>query len=213
MSRDTYDQKLERILREASIVFAEKGYHKASIRDIARATGLSLSGLYHYFSSKEELLFLIQRECLDTLLDGLTPELDGVEDPEARLRLLVRNHVHFFVSNMHEMKVLAREADSLTGRYREEATRQMKEYTGVAYEILDELAPEHGATDLRAAAFSLFGMMNWIHTWYDPERDVGPERLADHMLHVFLHGFLSSRSGRPDEGTRDAEPRSLRDRP
>ncbi|MEX0979486.1 MAG: helix-turn-helix domain-containing protein, partial [Gemmatimonadota bacterium] len=91
--RPTYDEKLARILRESAAVFAEKGYHRASIRDIAAATGVSLSGLYYYFSSKEELLFLIQEHCFGTILERLREDLERVSRPQDRLRLLVRNHL------------------------------------------------------------------------------------------------------------------------
>src|SRR5215210_4171661 len=77
--RSAYDEKLESILRTAASIFAEKGYHQASIRDIARATGVSLSGLYYYFDSKEELLFLIQDHAFGTLTGNLERMLEGVE--------------------------------------------------------------------------------------------------------------------------------------
>src|SRR5438477_130215 len=60
-----HNQKLEFILRTAARIFAEKSYHSTSMRDISRETGVSLAGLYHYCSSKEELLFLIQDNCYD----------------------------------------------------------------------------------------------------------------------------------------------------
>ena len=98
--RIAYDDKLERILRIAAEVFADRGYHQASIRDISRATGVSLSGLYYYVESKEELLFRIQEHSFGTLLANLDELLDGVTDPHRRLRLLVENHLRFFVGNL-----------------------------------------------------------------------------------------------------------------
>ena len=192
--RPTYDEKLERILRESAVIFAEKGYHKASIRDIASATDVSLSGLYYYFKSKEELLFLIQSHCFDTLLQRLEESLRSVEDPAARLRVLIRNHLRFFVGNMKEMKVLSHEADGLSGEYRKQVTDLKRRYAELVAGILEELRPPGSTVDLRAATFSLFGMMNWIYTWYRPDRDEGVEDLADDMTHLFLTGFLSEKS-------------------
>lgn len=200
MQRDAYDDKLERILREASVVFAEKGYHRASIREIAAATGISLSGLYYYFDSKEELLFLIQKHCFRTILERLRRDLEGVGDPEERLRILVRNHLRFFVANMAEMKVLSHEAESLTGEYREQVTEWMREYTRTAYDVLEELAPAGEGVDLRVATFSLFGMMNWIYNWYREDRDVDVERLACEMLHIFLRGYCTAPESASLEG-------------
>src|SRR5690606_23406418 len=97
-----YDQKLESILRTAASVFAERGYHRASIRDISRATGVSLAGLYYYFQSKEELLFLIQDHALEQLIGGAEERVVGVTDPRERLRRLMENHLRYFVQNMPE---------------------------------------------------------------------------------------------------------------
>src|SRR5690606_11230025 len=101
--------------------------HSASIRDISRATGTSLSGLYYYFRSKEELLFLIQDHCFATVLQNLQARLRDVVQPEDRLRVLVDNHLRFFVANMNEMKVLSHEAASLTGEYLQQVNAHMKQ--------------------------------------------------------------------------------------
>lgn len=190
--RPSYDDKLLRILEESAAVFSEKGYHSASIRDIAAATGVSLSGLYYYFRSKEELLFLIQDHCFSTLLARLHQELAGESNPACRLRLLVRNHLRFFVENMKEMKVLSHEADVLTGEFRAQVRSHKRRYARILTEILAQLRPDDGP-DLRTGTFALFGMMNWIYTWYIPGKDLPVEALEEEIVHLFLHGFQSAR--------------------
>ena len=197
--RIAYDDKLERILRVAAEVFAEKGYHQASIRDISRATGVSLSGLYYYVESKEELLFRIQEHSFGTLLANLDELLEGVTDPHRRLRLLVENHLRFFVGNMKEMKVLSHEAESLSGDMREAVDAMKRAYVGITKEILSELSEGEPAVDLRVATYSLFGMMNWIYNWYRPDRDVAVEELAEDIHRLFLGGF-------PGRGDADMPP-------
>ena len=187
--RSAYDEKLESILRRAASIFAEKGYHQASIRDIARATRVSLSGLYYYFQSKEELLFLIQDHALSTLLDNLERLATEVHDPRERLRLLIEGHLRYFLSNMAEMKVLAHEAESLTGDFRQTVILQKRRLTEIAADLLAEIRPDAGF-DPRVSVFALFGMMNWIYTWYRPGRDVPVEALAEQMTRLFMHGFL-----------------------
>ncbi len=199
----TYDEKLERILRTAAGIFAEKGYHQASIRDISRATRVSLSGLY-YFQSKEELLFLLQDHAFGTLLRNLERLLEGVEDPHRRLRLLIENHLRFFVANMAEMKVLSHEAESLSGDFRERVVEKKRRLSEIAMEILTELRPDSDL-DLRVATFALFGMMNWLYNWYRPGRDVPVERLAEDMSRLFLGGYLQEGGVLP-AGARDAVP-------
>jgi len=187
--RSAYDEKLESILRTSAAIFAEKGYHQASIRDIARATGVSLSGLYYYFNSKEELLFLIQDHAFGTLLANLERLLEGEADPQRRLRLLVENHLRYFTANTAEMKVLSHESDSLTGDFRRRVNAKKKRLTEIALEILRELRPE-GDIDARVATFALFGMMNWLYNWYRPEGDVPVEKLVDDIHCIFVQGFL-----------------------
>jgi AcrR family transcriptional regulator len=202
--RTAYDEKLESILRASAIIFAEKGYHQASIRDIARATGVSLSGLYYYFKSKEELLFLLQDHAFGTLVTNLAELLEGVDDPHRRIRLMIENHLRFFVNNMAEMKVLSHEADVLSGDMRAQVNQKKRTLTQTAMEILRELDPE-STIDLRVATFSLFGMMNWLYNWYRPERDVSVERLAEDISRLFLGGYLQNGAALP-LGAREAAP-------
>ena len=186
-----FDVKLATILRTSSEVFAEKGYDRASVRDISAATEISLSGLYHYFSSKEELLFLIQKTCFDTLLEQLGEDLADLDSPVERLSVIVRNHVRFFVDNMAKMKVLSHEADALTGIYREEIADRKRAYVAVVHQCVEKILETPDAADCRVATFALFGMMNWIYTWYRQARDVSVDRLGSVILHTFLEGISS----------------------
>ncbi len=186
-----FDVKLAAILRTSSEVFAQKGYDRASVRDISAATEVSLSGLYHYFSSKEELLFLIQKTCFDTLLERLGEDLAGLESPGERLSVVVRNHVRFFADNMAEMKVLSHEADALTGDYKEQIADRKRDYVNIVRQCVEEILETPYEADGRVATFALFGMMNWIYTWYRPTRDVSVDRLGSVILHTFLNGISS----------------------
>jgi AcrR family transcriptional regulator len=196
-ARSAYDEKLESILRTAAAIFAEKGYHQASIRDIARATGVSLSGLYYYFNSKEELLFLIQDHAFGTLLANLERMLEGVSDPHHRLRLVMENHLRYFIDAKAEMKVLSHESESLTGEFRRQVNAKKRRLTETASEILAEIRPG-GGVDLRVATFSLFGMMNWLYNWHRPGEDPPVEALVDGMYHIFLNGYLPAGASVPE---------------
>jgi TetR/AcrR family transcriptional regulator, cholesterol catabolism regulator len=189
-SRHTYDEKLGHILQTASAIFADRGYHDTSIREISRATGVSLSGLYYYFRSKEELLFLVMDHCFGTVLQNAQDLLAAEADPHRRLRLFVENHLGYFASNMKEMKVLSHEARSLTGDYRRLVNAKKRQYTDICIGILTDLAGPD-ALDPRIGAYALFGMMNWIYNWYRPEHDVPVAELAENMSQLFLHGYLS----------------------
>ena len=190
-----HDQKLELILRTAARIFAEKSYHSTSMRDISRATGVSLAGLYHYCKSKEELLFLIQDHCFGRVLERLEQRTKGIEDPFEKLRIFIDNHLSFFAANMAEMKVLSHEAESLGGDLHKHVSTKKERYARVARKILREIA-EHERTnvriDLTVATYALFGMMNWIYNWYDPRGKLSVNQLVDNITRLFLTGFLSS---------------------
>src|SRR6185369_11978306 len=81
-----YDAQLEQLLDIGAEIFSEKGYHDASIRAIAERARMSLAGLYYYFRSKEELLFLIQDHAFGSILANLEQSLDGITDPREKLR-------------------------------------------------------------------------------------------------------------------------------
>jgi AcrR family transcriptional regulator len=203
-----YDQKLLYVLKTAAAIFAEKGYHSTSIRDISAATGMSLSGLYYYFTSKEELLFLIQDYCFGTLVDECRRLLAGIEDPVQRLTLLIENHLNFFVNNMNEMKVLSHEANSISGELFKKVNAKKRQYVDLVIRLLEEMASENKVKglDIRVAGFSLFGMMNWIYNWYNPKKDVDVMGLSRNITRLFLSGFLgeASMSARKLEAGRES---------
>ena len=188
-----YDQKLEFILRTAARIFAEKSYHSTSMREISRATGVSLSGLYHYCRSKEELLFLIQDNCFGHVLERLEQRLSEEDDPFQKLRIFIDNHLAFFAANMAEMKVLSHEADSLAGDLQARVSGKKQKYTRLVRKILAEIQepqPRERRVDLTVATYALFGMMNWIYNWYDPGGKLRVAGLVDHVTRLFLHGFV-----------------------
>ncbi len=193
-----YDQKLEFILRNSARIFAEKGYHSTSMRDISRETNVSLAGLYYYCKSKEELLFLIQDNCFGRVLERLQARLKETSEPTAKLRLVIDNHLSFFAANMSEMKVLSHEADSLAGEMHKHVSGKKQQYTKLVRRILSEVQQANGTQqkiDLTVATYALFGMMNWIYNWYDPAGALSVNGLVDNITRLFLSGFLGGTAG------------------
>jgi AcrR family transcriptional regulator len=192
-----HGQKLELILRTAARIFAEKGYHSTSMRDISRATKVSLAGLYHYCCSKEELLFLIQDHCFGRVLERLEERLCEKNDAIEQLRILIDNHLSFFVANMAEMKVLSHEADSLQGEMQERVAARKRDYTRLVRRILADVHRRQSASatrtlnDLTVETYALFGMMNWIYNWYNPRGKLSVTELVDSITRLFLMGFLA----------------------
>ncbi len=187
-----FDRRLANILEHATEVFCEKGYEGASMRDLSRHSGMSLAGMYYYFESKERLLYLIQKHTFSTIVERLRERLQGVFDPEQRIRIFIQNHLEYFLANQKAMKVLSHEDDVLKNGYGAEIAAIKREYYRICIELLDELKRERGLDfSSRIAVLSLFGMMNWIYTWYNQRADGNAQTLAQEMGDIFLQGVCS----------------------
>ena len=193
-----FDRRLAEILEHATEVFCEKGYDGASMRDLSRATGISLAGLYHYFDSKERLLYLIQKHTFATIIARLRERLAEVDDPEQRIRIFIQNHLEYFLANQQAMKVLSHEDDVLTGEFGAEIAAIKREYYRICLGLVEELrgakirSRRNGRSGdpNRLAVLSLFGMMNWIYTWHNRRSDADAGAIATAMGDIFLNGIL-----------------------
>jgi AcrR family transcriptional regulator len=194
-----FDRRLAEILTHATEVFCKKGYEGASMRDLSRASGMSLAGLYYYFESKERLLFLIQKHTFTTIVQRLKARLEGVSDPEQRIRIFILNHLEYFLANQASMKVLSHEADALKNGFASDVAAVKREYYRICVGLLDELKSARGLQfSTRVAVLSLFGMMNWIYTWHNPRVDADAEQLAREMSGIFLRGVMTGHRVRRD---------------
>jgi AcrR family transcriptional regulator len=195
-----YDKRMSEILAHATKVFCEKGYEGASMRDLSRATGMSLAGLYYYFESKERLLFLIQKHTFTTIVARLKKRLESVNDPEERIRVFILNHLEYFLANQAAMKVLSHEAEVLKNGFAAELAATKREYYRICVRLLDELKRERDLEfSTRLAVLSLFGMMNWIYTWHNPTVDADAASIAREMGDIFLHGMANERKTIPNK--------------
>ncbi len=185
-----FERQLSKILTHAIDVFCEKGYEGASMRDLSRTSGMSLAGLYHYFESKEKLLYLIQKHTFTTIVERLHQRLKGVNNPEQGIRIFILNHLEYFLAHQKAMKVLSHEDEALTKDYAEEIAALKREYYHTCLELLKSYKSEKQLEfSPRIAVLSLFGMMNWIYTWYNPRVDAYAEGLARQMSELFLGGI------------------------
>lgn len=194
-SRARFDRRLSKILAHATDVFYEKGYEGASMRDLSRSSGMSLAGLYHYFESKEKLLYLIQKDTFTTIVERLRERLEQVSDPEERIRACILNHLEYFLGNRKAMKVLSHEADVLKNGFGTEIAAIKREYYRICVGLLEDFKrAKRIEFSGRMAVLSLFGMMNWIYTWYNPRIDADAKELAREMGDIFLRGIGAASS-------------------
>lgn len=160
------------------------------MRDLSRSSGMSLAGLYYYFESKEKLLYLIQKHTFTTIVERLHERLDQVEDPSERIRVFILNHVEYFLANQKAMRVLSHEDDVLRNGFGSEIAGIKREYYAICMDLLEDFKRAKGLQfPRRIAVLSLFGMMNWIYTWYNPRAHANAKELSRQMGDIFLQGI------------------------
>ena len=191
---EPFDRRRDNLLAVAARVFAARGYDRTTMRDLSRASKMSLAGMYYYVRGKEDLLFEIQRACFERVRRGAEAALaEAGPGAEERLQAFIRHHVRFFASHMDEMKVLSHEAESLTGAPLDDVRRLKRAYVDLCEELLARMDEQNGGerVNRHVAAYALFGMMNWIYTWYDPGGSVGVDELAESVCRLFLNGYAA----------------------
>ncbi len=193
------EQRRSEILAAAATEIARHGYHGMSMRDLARASHSGLASLYTYFGSKEDILFALHSRAFGELLASAEQALQREVDPVKRLHAFTRNHVHYFERQPDLLRVLVREGGAMPATQRA-ATRGLKDqYFVMGREILRALVERRAAgsdteariadeADLDRLTYSYFGMLNWIHGWYEPARHGPPELLAATIDRIVLGG-------------------------
>lgn len=180
------------IVDAAGEVFARRGYHLATMREISRAARLSLAGLYHYVGGKDELLFLVLDRGLKTLLAMLDGTLAEARTAEARLLALIRTHLEFGFEHAAALRVINRDWDALEEPRRAEIAARRRAYIERGLRVLAELDPHRRAGDeLYSATNLLLGMLNGIATGPFVKSRADARALAAEIGALFLHGFLA----------------------
>lgn len=201
-----HDQR-RRILEVAARFIARNGYHGMSMRALAKATGKSLATAYNYFESKEEILFALQKEAFVSLIAASERALENVSSPSSKLYAFILNHLSYFSAHRDVMRVLIYEAGSLPTARRRTIRRLKKRYFEIGRGIIEQVLREGcGRTgvngrgvdepvdelELESITYSLFGMLNWTYSWYEPKRHGDVTALAGSMRHLILCGAVAS---------------------
>lgn len=175
-----YAQKREAITENAAKLFARAGFAGASLSELAEACGMSKSLIYHYYPSKEAILYDVMSAHMDALLDAAetaTAKGDPVDDLKSLARALMRR----YVGGADAQKVLLYEMNWLPKAQREEIVGKQRKLIERA-EALAAAAHPAFVRDrgrLRAQIMLFFGMLNWTHTWFRASGPVSRDDLAD----------------------------------
>ena len=189
---DRREARKEQIFGVGAKLFAEKGYERTSLQEVADLLGVTKPALYYYYSSKEQLLFEIMSFVMDRVLQDATEICQSDLPAGEQLHELIRRYVGFFAAHPAELTLMSTAGDSLVPEHRAVIVERERQYLGFVRGIVAELLQEHPGEDINetSAAFALLGGMSWIFKWYDPEGRISPDRLADDFLKIFSYGLL-----------------------
>jgi AcrR family transcriptional regulator len=179
-----YEQRREAIVEQAARLFARRGFDGSSVADLAAACKTSKSLIYHYYPSKEDILYAVMASHIDQLVADVDAVLMRGGGAAAQLDALLHAFMDHYVGAADRQKVLLNELDSLPAEQRATVVAKQRRVIDAAQALLVALDPELGLDPMRARAKTmlLFGMINWTHTWYDPDGPIPPAQIADMAL-------------------------------
>lgn len=192
-----HDLKRGAILKAAARTFADEGFDRASMAGLARAAGISKSLIYHYYPSKEALLY----DILFTHLAALKEAVEGVEggqDPEADLRAVVHVILEAYRNADAEHKLQLDALGTLPEAERKVLEALQRDLVKLVSDALVRAAePLFTAKPeaLRPAAMSLFGMLNWVYMWHRPTGGISRAAYADMATDLMLGGMARLAAG------------------
>lgn len=174
-----HDEKRGAILHRAAVVFARDGYDRASMARLAAECGVSKALLYHYYASKEALLFDVIETHLQALVDAVEEADDAGLAPQARLEALVGALLDAYRDADAEHKVQLGALRLLPQAEQERLKALERRLVAIFADAVRALDPAafDGTPLLKPVTMSLFGMLNWAYMWF---RDGGPVSRADY---------------------------------
>ncbi|MFZ7112243.1 MAG: TetR/AcrR family transcriptional regulator [Desulfatiglandales bacterium] len=194
MAKQKNLEKVFEIKKVIAGLFCEKGYQGTSMREIGRALGMNQSSLYHYFKSKEEILFDLMNDAMDDALKSLTETCASDLSPEEKLSEVLVFYARYYAGEQESLALLVNEMALLSDRHHRILLKKQRLYVELIKSILLELTKsgKMKGIDPAIATFAFFGMVHYTIKWYHKGGTVGPEALANLFVEIFTRGILKS---------------------
>jgi len=184
-------RKMTSIAKAAAKLFNEKGFCEASMDDVSAAAKLSKGGIYHYFSSKNEMLYFISTNFMGLLLNDLERELEKIEGNVAKIQFIISRHIEFYTKYIAEAKTTIHEGHLLPSEYYKIIGEQQRQYYRIVSDILsDFFGGQISEDELKVLTFILFGTCNGIYFWYDPKGSMTPKELSGTIIEILCRGLI-----------------------
>ena len=182
----------EDILEAAAQVFSQKGFHGASMNDIAGAVNLQKASLYHHVSSKQEILIEILGRALQMLLERISSITSQEIPADKKLRMMIREYMQILAENGDLATVLLFEHRALERRQHARHVPSRDKFEMLWRNVLADGVENKifKCDDIALTVRALLGLMNWTITWYHPDGDKTIEQIADDYSNLLLSGLL-----------------------
>jgi AcrR family transcriptional regulator len=187
--------RLDEIIEAATDLFYEKGFEKASLRDIALKVGITQAAIYYHFRNKEQILYTIIEIYSTEILFVLNGSLSGKADPLDKLKNAITRHIIFMTTKGKGAKIAIEDKIFLSGEFNRLVRAKEKSVYNFYMNCLAELQQtgQIGSCDLTATTFSILGMVNWIYHWYKPAGGLTVKQVSDDIINMIFYGILANR--------------------
>jgi AcrR family transcriptional regulator len=182
----------DEILSAAAQIISQKGFHAASMQDIAHAVNLQKASLYHHISSKQDILLALLDRALDLLIEQIEQVVQQPLPADQKLRQAMVVYLQAMLEQRDLASVLLLEHRSLEPQYHSRHIPRRDRFERLWRDMLQE-GVEQGifnCTDLALVSRSLLGVMNWTITWYRPDGLLMPGEIAEQTAALFFNGLL-----------------------
>ncbi len=182
----------EDILEAAAQVFRQKGFHGASMQDIAEAVNLQKASLYHHVSSKQEILLALLDQALELLFEHISAISIQNIPADKKLREMIRAYLQILTQNIDLASVLLFEHRSLERKQHARHVPNRDKFEALWRNVVEEgvAAKLFKCDDPALTTRAILGILNWTLTWYRPDGPLEIEEIADHYSNLLLHGLL-----------------------
>jgi AcrR family transcriptional regulator len=186
-----YDKRRDAIVAVAAGLYARNGFKGASVADLASACRTSKSLIYHYFPSKEDILYDVMASHLELLADAAEEAVGGEGgDPKQRLQAIAHSFMRLYSGAADRHRVLLNELDNLPSERRADVIAKQRRIIALVESQIRQVRPDlAGAAKARALTMLFFGMINWTHTWFKADGEMPAEALGDLAVELMLNGL------------------------
>ena len=187
-----YDDKRRHILTVAAEVFAREGIARASMNEVARACGISKANIYHYYASKDDIIFDILDSYLSQLRDQIVEIGRAGLSPQEQLYAITRGFLLAYEGMDNELKIQGEGLPILAPEKQEILKGYQRDLVGLVSDILQSCAPEKlglDKTQRRNVTMSVFGMLNWFYMWHPKASEEARIDYAASIADLTLNGL------------------------